>query len=126
SAGAPVMSLSRMAPTAPKVPAMSQPVSALNWGASAPTSPCAAPPLNTSSCIGPGRSRHGGNDALARDGQIAHAHPERRKHRIADGGGRGAVRGFARAECPLLRARYDLDLDGRHVREAQDRVGLPA
>ena len=34
-----------MAPTAPKVPAMSQPVSALNCAASAATSPCAAPPL---------------------------------------------------------------------------------
>ena len=41
-----------MAPTAPKVPAMSQPVSALNWAASALTSPWAAPPLRIASCIG--------------------------------------------------------------------------
>jgi hypothetical protein len=45
SAGAPESNLSRMAPTAPNVPSMAQPVSAWNCDASAPTSPCAAPPL---------------------------------------------------------------------------------
>src|SRR5437763_1362382 len=44
SALAPPISLSRMAPTAPKVPSMSVPVSALNCGVSAATKPFAAPP----------------------------------------------------------------------------------
>ena len=47
----PASSRSRIAPTAPNVASMSQPVSALKRGAKAPTSPCAAPPLRTTSFV---------------------------------------------------------------------------
>src|SRR5262245_30465 len=124
SAGSPASSLSRMLPTAPKLPAMVAPVSALKRGASASTRPCAAPPLKSLSCIlGSG---HGGDDALTRDRQITHAHAERVENGVADGGCRRAVRRLPGAQRPLLRAGDGLDPDGGDLGEGQERVGLPA
>src|SRR5262245_12366050 len=124
SAGAPASSSSRMPPTAPKVPAMLQPVSASKRGASASTRPCAAPPLKSLSCMV--ASGHGGDDALARDRQITHAHAQGVENGVADGGHRRAVRRLPGTKRSFVRASDDLDLDRGHLRERQDRIGLPA
>src|SRR5215470_1017864 len=124
SAGAPAKSFSRMAPTAPKLPAMVAPVSAFKRAASAATRPCAAPPLKRVRYMG--FSAHRGDQALARDRQVAHAHAKGVKDGIADRRRRRAVRRLAGAKRPFGGAGEDLDLDGGHLREAQDGVVLPA
>ena len=54
--------------------------------------------------IGSSALPHGRDDALARDGQVAHAHAERVEDGVGDGAGDGPVRGLAGAERLLLGA----------------------
>src|SRR5262247_2811341 len=124
SAGAPAKSFSRMAPTAPKLPAIVAPVSSPKRWDSAATRPCAAPPLKRCRCMG--FSAHRGDEALARDRQVTYAHAKGIKDGIADRRRRWAVRRLAGTKRPFGGAGQDLDLDGGYLREAQDWVVLPA
>src|SRR5947209_8749146 len=126
SAGAPPRSLAAIAPTALNSPATAHPVSAWNRGASAATSPFAAPPLSSRRTRSPSGIAHRRNHPVAGDRQVAHPHAEGVEYGVADGGRGRAVRGLAGPDRPLVRPRQDLDLDRRHLREAQDRVALPA
>ena len=71
------------------------------------------------------RPTHGRDDAIARDGQVAHAHAERIEHRVGDGARHRPVRGLAGPQGFLFGAGNDLHLHGGHFREAQDGIGLP-
>src|SRR5215211_2273077 len=65
------------------------------------------------------------HDALARQRQIAQAHAQRARNRIADGP-RGRPHGdLAEPERRLIRRRDETQLDLRHLGEAQDRIVLP-
>ena len=124
SAGVPLRNLSAMAPTAPNSPAMSNPVCALNAGARLPTRPCAAPPLRMfrllhEVCF------HCGDEAVARDRQMAHPHAERIEHGVGDRRRDRAMRGFAGADRIHLRPLDQFDLYLRHLAEAKDRVFGP-
>ena len=73
-----------------------------------------------------GASLHRGDDALAGDRQVAHAHAERVEHGVGDRRRRRPVRRLAGAQRRLVRAASRISTStARHLGEAQDRVGLP-
>ena len=71
------------------------------------------------------RARHRGEDALARQRQVAHPHAERVEHGVGDRGRGRPMRRLAGADGLLLGPRDDLDLDRRHLGEASGSGSSP-